>query len=219
MNQGLRIKLISIGSIFCFLLSLYIFGYASDKYAVDPDDFTISRAVAYGNSITWAAILFACLGALLLIILQHLRNDIRYGIIVRDIIILIILGLFIAIMFVTPYQPDGTTTDNQQIGEAHAGLAVAAFTLVLIYNMFIYILLYKKYKTKLPLIFLGINVLVFIALFVPVIIEVESFNHFMTQSESDDLNIAFATFENINYLTLLVVVGMLGFYMTKLSHV
>ena len=211
MNPVSKIRVVAISSVLCFLLALYIFGYALDKYKTDPDDFTISRAVANGNSITAAVIVFAVIGAFLLIYLHHLRG-LPSRILLRDIIILTILALFISIIFVTPYQKDGTISDNKTIKDAHIGIAAAAFTLVFVYNLYTYYIFYKNYKTKLPIILAAFNILVFIALFIPVIIEEESHKVFTSQSENNALGITFATFENVNYLSLLVVILLLGFY-------
>jgi hypothetical protein len=211
MNEVLKIKLVAISSVLSFLLALYIFGYALDKYKTDPDDFTISRAVADGNSITAATIVFAILGSGLLIYLHHLRGFKR-RLLLRDIIILAILALFISIIFVTPYQKDGTLSDNKAIKDAHIGLAAAAFTLVFAYNLFTYYIFYKIYNTRLPLILAGFNILIFIGLFVPVIIADEAHKVVTSQDENDALGITFATFENLNYLSLLVIILLLGFY-------
>ena len=134
MNPNIKIKILALASVFCFLLALYIFGYALDKYKTDPDDFTISRAVANGNSITAAVVVFAVIGAFLLIYLHHMRGF--QSIILRDITIFIILGLFISIIFVTPYQKDGTVSNDTTINDAHMGLAAVAFILVLLYNLY-----------------------------------------------------------------------------------
>jgi len=211
MNEVTKIKSVAIGSVLSFLLSLYIFGYALDKYKTDQDDFTISRAVADGNSITAATVVFAIIGAGLLIYLHHLRG-LKPRIILRDIAIFIILGLFISIVFVTPYQKDGTVTADVAVNDAHMALAATAFTLVFAYNLYTYYILYKTYKTKLPLILAGFNILIFIALFIPVIIEEESSKVFTSQAEDNNLGITFATFENLNYLSLLVIILLLGFY-------
>lgn len=211
MNPTLKIKVVAISSVLCFLLALYIFGYALDKYKTDPDDFTISRAVADGNSITAAVIVFAVFGSFLLIYLHHLRG-LKPRILLRDITIFIILALFISIIFVTPYQKDGTVSSDTTVNDEHMGLAAAAFTLVFIYNLYTYYIFYKNYKTRLPIILGAFNILIFIALFIPVIIEEESSKVFTSQAENNDLGITFATFENLNYLSLLLIILLLGFY-------
>ena len=210
MNETTKIKSVAISSVLSFLLALYVFGYAVDKHKVDDNDFTISRAVANGNSITAAVVVFATIGASLLVYLQHLR-DFKQRPLLRDIAVMLILGLFISIIFVTPYQKDGTIEANSTTGDVHSGLAVAAFVLVFVYNLYNYYIFYKNYKTKLPIYLAVFNILIFIGLFVPVIIEEES-NVFISQSENNDLTRAFATFENLNYLSLLVIALLLGFY-------
>lgn len=208
-----KIKLVSSSSIFSFLLALYVFAYALDKRKVEDKDFTISRAIADGNSEVAGVIVFVIIGALLLLYLQYLRkfNKFYYT---RFAIIPIITALFISLIYVTPYEKDGTVSSDENVNDAHAGIAIAAFLLVYTYNMLTYYIFYKTYKVKLPLFFMAFNTLILIALFIPVMLmEKEIFS--AKAIESDDINndqIAFATFENVNFLSLLFVVFLLGFY-------
>lgn len=207
-----RINIVAISSIICFLLALYVFGYASDKYKPEPGDFSISKAVANGNGITAATIVFVIIGSALLVYLHYLRG-LKEGILLRSITIFIILGLFIAIIFVTPFKKDGSDDNSPGINNAHAGIAGTAFILVFLYNLYTYYIFYKNYKTKLPIIFAVINFLVLVGLFVPVIMEKEEAHKmFSGQTENKTLHSVFAAFENVNYLSLLVVIGLLGFY-------
>jgi len=208
-----KIKLVSSSSILSFLLALYIFAYALDKRKVDAKDFTISRAIADGNSEVAGVIVFVIIGAILLLYLQYLRkfNKFYYT---RFVIIPIITALFISLIYVTPYEKDGSVSKDENVNDAHAGIAIAAFLLVYTYNMLTYYIFYKKYKVKLPLFFMAFNTLILIALFIPVMLmEKEIFS--AKAIETDDIKndqIAFATFENINFLSLLFVVFLLGFY-------
>lgn len=209
-----KIKIVSVSSIICFLLSLYVFGYGLDKYKVDSSDFSISKAVFNGNGITPAIIASGAIGTALLLYLHHLRSF-NSNPLIRDVIAIIIFSLFISIIYVTPYNKDGTSSDDEKIQDEHIKIAYAAFTTLFVYNLYTYYILYKNFKTKLPIILAIFNLLVYLALFVPVIIleaDMSSKKITMSENQASDLGITFSTFENVNYLSLLLVISLLGFY-------
>ena len=211
MEDRTKIRLVSLASIISFLLALYIFGYATDKHGIDKDDFTISRAIAEGNGISAGIIVFVVLGTGLLLFLQHLREfpKLYYA---RIAILVTVMALFISLIFVTPYQKDGTVSSDSAINDAHIGIAASAFILLLVFNLITYYILYKNYREIMPIILAVFNILVFIALFIPVIVDEKTQGIFSGQTEENDLGITFATFENINYLSLMVIILLLGFY-------
>lgn len=211
-TQQLKLGSISVTSALSFLVALYVFGYAVDEHP-DENDISISKAIADGNGIAAGTITAAAIGTFLLIALQYLRKLGNTSFYISAVLLLAILGLFISIIYVTPYDKDGNVKkDDDETNDAHIGIAATAFTLLFIYNLVIYYLLHKTYKTILPIILAVLNTLVFIGLWVPAFMEAENIGSSFSNSENEELNTVFGIFENINYCSLIVVILLLGFY-------
>ena len=222
MELSLKTKIVAVSSALCFLISLYVFGVALDKNKPSSNDFSISMIIANKNGMGPGIVAAAVLGTALLIYLHYLR-EVKEAIITRSIILSLVLGLYIAIIYVSPYDEVGANQGDKTINDAHGAIAFSAFTLLLIYNIITYSIFYKKYKTSLPIILIVFNILIYIGLFVPIAVEAKNIHKIVASGldnkEFKDSCIAFAAFEHINYLSIIVVILFLGFYKVNYTPV
>lgn len=187
-------RIISIISIFTFLIGLTVFSYGfsiidGELGTTESKTFTISRSLGKGNKP--GIIIFISLAILYLVWLILLRGPEKF-LKLRLFLLCISYSLLISLLWLTPWY-------NESL---HYALASVIFTFLLIYIMLTYYLLYKNYQKNKNLFYflIGLNVCVTIALGV--------FASLHGKVDTD----FFASFELVFAFLFGVSILVLGFY-------
>ena len=187
-------RIISIISIFTFLIGLTVFSYGfsiidGELGTTESKTFTISRSLGKGNKP--GIIIFISLAILYLVWLILLRGPKKF-LKLRLVLLGISYSLLISLLWLTPWY-------NETL---HYALASVIFASLLFYIMLTYYLLYKNYQKNKNLFYflIGLNICVTIALGVFAILHGKVDTDF------------FASFELVFAFLFGVSILVLGFY-------
>lgn len=212
-------KLISLAAVLSIFVGVFGFGYGwtgthGGFHTTDENDYDPTVSYAIGNGLKPAIVSLISIGALLAIYTLYLRKG-RYAVL-RYLTVGLILGLLIAITYVNP-TINGKAYSND-VNRDHYILAVTAFTVTLIFNLFTYYLLYKNYSSNMVLfILLGlINFGIYLGMYVIVYLVKNENSFFYPGLSNNDKNKNLANLgagaEIVQILFFLLTILFMGFY-------
>lgn len=211
-----KIKYLGVAAASCFIIALYIFGYAityNDTKFIsvlnNEEDYSISFSLANGNH-TGLTIFFS-FGLLIFLYKLYLKfynkgiNTIYY---IANFLIISIYALVISMIYYSPYT-DRAKNFNENIKEEHYIVAIIAFTFNLIFNILIaYLLFYQQDK---HIYFYGL-VFLFLAFYASLIGDAAYGEYIKTKEPSKTYkDTYFPIAENINFLFVILSMLLISF--------
>ena len=195
---SINTKVLSILTLLFFLSALLLGGYlvSTKKGEINPDKFTISQALAYGEKPVM--ITFFVLAGITTLLLNHCRGGDNFSLYLRYFLIILTYALIVTIIYVT-------VGVNKVAHFKFAGTIFLSQILV----VFIVSNLFNKYldPDNNLLIPIDFNIILIISCFVLLLV----FGIFESDDYSEFNNIVFASSENITVLLNLVPILYLGF--------
>lgn len=193
-----KTRIVSFTAVVFFLIAMVFGAYmvSLDKKKLASDDFTISRALEFGNK--YIMITFFTLSFVLIIYLNYLRSN-KFLYFIRIILLLIVYSLLITILWVT-------VTYDKNIHYILAGIIFTCniIFLFLIEKIFEEYLKNKKYYQHFLDISITLSIITWIALIVFGILDADK-NDLIADEE------IFAICENITVLLTAIPIMFLGF--------
>lgn len=210
-------------SALAFLIGLYVFGYyfnyKDNKFETKDSgkNYSISNQLSSGNQV--GMLISFSLGYVLLVALITYRF-VRVGkwlayFIPLIIIITSVFALLISMVIYSPFKKDGSKWEADDL--EHGIVATVAFTLALVFNIFINtLIILNNRKFMVWLIILSLlEVGAFAGLFSDAYY---GYEHRYTDSDNNDSQDLFDSLENVNYCFIVVTVLLLAFFRTPSGY-